>query len=156
MRLLPCCMNAALRYNRSGIRCMSRSTLAMDKKSGLILYAHGARNPRWAEPFRRLRDLVARKAPDSVVMLAFLDYLEPDLAAVARQLSAQGIEQARLVPMFFGRGGHLRNDLPKQLEVARKAAPGLAFTVTESAGESEAVLEALAAFAIHAPAQAAG
>lgn len=156
MRLLPRCMNAALRYNRSRIRCMSRSAPAMDKKSGLILYVHGARDPRWAEPFRRLRDLVARQAPDSAVMLAFLDYLEPDLATVARQLSALGIEQARLVPMFFGRGGHLRDDLPKQLELASQAAPALAVTVTEAAGESEAVLDALAAFAIHAPGQAAG
>lgn len=120
---------------------------------GLILYVHGARDPRWAEPFRRLRELVERKATDCVVMLAFLDYLEPDLATVARQLSAQRIAQARVVPMFFGRGSHLRDDLPKQLQLARQAAPAIALTVTEAAGESEAVLEALATFAVYAPGQ---
>jgi sirohydrochlorin cobaltochelatase len=125
----------------------------MSNRSGLILYVHGARDPRWAEPFRRLRELVARKATDCVVMLAFLDYLEPDLATVARQLSAQRIARARVVPMFFGRGGHLRDDLPKQLQLARQAAPALALTFTEAAGESEAVLEALATFAVHAPGQ---
>ncbi|HEX6793819.1 MAG TPA: CbiX/SirB N-terminal domain-containing protein [Casimicrobiaceae bacterium] len=125
----------------------------MSNASGLILYVHGARDPRWAEPFRRLRELVAGQATDCIVMLAFLDYLQPDLATVARQLSAQGIARARVVPMFFGRGGHLRDDLPKQLQLARQAAPALAFTVTEPAGESETVLGALAAFAIHAPGQ---
>jgi sirohydrochlorin cobaltochelatase len=125
----------------------------MSNHSGLILYVHGARDVRWAEPFRRLREIVALKATDCVVMVAYLDYLQPDLATVARQLSARGIVQARIVPMFFGRGGHLRNDLPKQLQLARQAAPAIAFTVTEAAGESEAVLDALAAFALHAPGQ---
>jgi len=125
----------------------------MSNRSGLILYVHGARDPRWAEPFRRLRDIVSLKATDCVVMLAFLDYLQPDLATVARELSSQGIANARIVPMFFGRGGHLRDDLPKQLELAKRSAPALAFTITRAAGESEAVLEALAAFALDAPGQ---
>jgi sirohydrochlorin cobaltochelatase len=54
--------------------------------------------------------------------------------------------------MFFGRGGHLRDDFPRQLEAARKAAPSLAFVVTQAAGESEQVQDALAEFALEAPA----
>jgi sirohydrochlorin cobaltochelatase len=52
--------------------------------------------------------------------------------------------------MFFGRGGHLRDDFPRQLEKARARVPQVGFDVTEAAGESEQVLDALATFALGA------
>jgi sirohydrochlorin cobaltochelatase len=123
----------------------------MRSSDGLILYVHGARDPRWAEPFERLRDkLAARHA--GPVTLAFLEHGTPDLAGAAQRLAAEGVERLRVVPMFFGRGGHLREDFPRQLQAARSRAPTVEFDVTEAAGESDAVLEALAAFALEAPA----
>jgi len=118
--------------------------------SGLILYVHGARDPRWATPFVRLRDRVAALAPHCVVVLAYLEHMTPDLATAAATMAARGIVRVRVVPMFFGRGGHLREDFPKQLRAAHTAAPGVTFEVTQAAGESEQVLDALAGFALHA------
>jgi sirohydrochlorin cobaltochelatase len=118
---------------------------------GVILYVHGARDPRWAEPFERLRDKVAARHPGPV-SLAFLEHGTPDLAAAAQQMAVEGVERVRVVPMFFGRGGHLRQDFPRQLDAARATVPAMAFDVTEAAGESEAVLDALSAFALGAPA----
>src|SRR5690242_18092323 len=123
----------------------------MGESEAIILYVHGARESRWAEPFVRLRERVAAKAPQRVVEIAFLDYMSPDLVTAARRLSSQGVARIRIVPMFFGRGGHLRDDFPRQLDAARAAAPGIAFEVTEAAGESDAVLEVLATFAVDAP-----
>jgi sirohydrochlorin cobaltochelatase len=123
----------------------------MSRRDGVILYVHGARDPRWAEPFARLRERVAARAPERVVEVAFLDHLQPDLAGAARRLAARGVTHVRVVPMFFGRGGHLRDDLPRQLETAREAAPGVVFEVTQAAGESDEVLDALAKFALDAP-----
>lgn len=123
----------------------------MSRSEGIILYVHGARDSRWAEPFVRLRERVAARAPQRMVAIAFLDYISPDLVTAVRQLSAQGVARIRIVPMFFGRGGHLREDFPRQLDAARAAAPGVTFEVTEAAGESDAVLEVLAAFALDAP-----
>ena len=122
----------------------------MSGSEAIVLYVHGARDARWAEPFLRLRERVAAKVPQRVVAIAFLDYMSPDLATAVRQLSAQGVAHIRIVPMFFGRGGHLRDDFPKQLEAARAVASGITFEVTEAAGESDAVLEALATFAVDA------
>ena len=117
---------------------------------GLILYVHGARDPRWAEPFMRLRDMVAARHAGPV-SLAFLEHGAPTLSEAAVQMAAEGVARVRVVPMFFGRGGHLREDFPRQLDVARAAVPLLPFDVTEAAGESATVLEALAAFATQAP-----
>jgi sirohydrochlorin cobaltochelatase len=119
----------------------------MASAQGLILYVHGARDPRWAEPFLRLREKVAARVPGPVV-LAFLEHGTPTLAAAAAALASQGVTTVRVVPLFFGRGGHLREDMPKQLVAAQVAAPGVTFDVTEAAGENESVLEALASFAL--------
>jgi sirohydrochlorin cobaltochelatase len=119
----------------------------MAAAAGLILYVHGARDPRWAEPFLRLREKVAARAPGPVV-LAFLEHGTPSLAAAAAALASLGVTSVRVVPLFFGRGGHLREDMPKQLVAAQAAAPGVTFDVTEAAGENESVLEALASFAL--------
>lgn len=122
----------------------------------IVLFVHGARDPRWAGPFEQLRENLAARAPDAHVVLAFLEHGRPTLPQAAVALAAKGARTVRVVPLFFGRGGHLREDFPEQLAQARAAAPGLAFEVTEAAGESEVVQEALARFALEAPATRAG
>src|SRR5579862_1309913 len=117
-------------------------------QTGLVLFAHGARDPRWAEPFEQLRDRVAAMAPGQIVVLAFLEHLSPDLPAAVAAMAREGVDRVRVVPLFFGRGGHLREDFPKQLEKARGACPSVSFEVTEAAGENDVVQAALAAFAL--------
>ena len=115
---------------------------------GIVLFAHGARDSRWAEPFEMLRERVQARRPDLDVVLAFLEHMTPDLAGAVAALAARGVRHVRIVPMFFGRGGHLRNDFPLHVARAKAAAPGVAFEVTEAAGEDSAVIDALADFAL--------
>jgi len=121
--------------------------------SGLILFAHGARDPRWAEPFERLRDKVRARTDGIPVTLAFLEHLPPGLAEAASDMAAQGVRRIRIVPMFFGRGGHLRDDFPRQFDAVKARLPEVRFEVTLAAGEDEGVLDALAAFATEALSQ---
>ena len=122
----------------------------MPEIRGLLLFVHGARDPRWAEPFERLRARIRERHPELPVTLAFLEHLAPDLATAAAELVAAGATRIKVVPLFFGRGGHLREDLPRQLAAARARVPGIPFDVTDAAGEDETVLDALAAFALDA------
>ena len=41
----------------------------------MILFAHGARDPAWATPFERLRQLIRDILPDATVSLAFLELI---------------------------------------------------------------------------------
>lgn len=116
--------------------------------TGLILYAHGARDPRWAEPLLHLRDRIASRAPSLPVAVAFLEHMAPDLEQAAVAMAANGIDRIRIVPMFFGRGGHLREDLPRQIAAVRARLQTVRFDTAEAAGESESVLEALTVFAL--------
>ena len=89
----------------------------------------------------------ARK-PHVPATLAFLEHMPPDLPTAARDLAARGVRRISIVPLFFGRGGHLRSDFPAHLEAARAAAPGVEFDVAQAAGEDPAVIEALADFVV--------
>lgn len=117
-------------------------------KPAMILLAHGARDPRWSEPFQRVADRVRAGASDLLVEMAYLEHLAPDIAEAARRLAARGARQIRVVPLFFGRGGHLREDVPRQLAAAAAALPGVTLDLALPAGEDDAVIDALAAFCV--------
>ena len=116
--------------------------------AGIVLFAHGARDRRWAEPFEQLRERMQARRPDLSIELAFLEHLPPDLAEAAVAMAARGVRKVRIVPLFFGRGGHLRNDFPLHVARAQAAAPAIAFEIIEAAGEDPAVIDALADFAL--------
>jgi sirohydrochlorin cobaltochelatase len=112
---------------------------------GLILLAHGARDPRWAEPFVRLERKVAAARPGALVGLAYLEAMAPDLHTAADQLVAAGCRSLRIVPLFLGQGGHVREDIPRLTTALAARHPGVAIEVTVAIGEDEAVLDEIAA-----------
>ena len=115
---------------------------------GVILFGHGARDPRWAEPFVRLRDVVATRSPDAVVTLAYLELMAPDLDAAADALLAAGCTTLAIVPIFFGQGSHLRRDLPAKVDALRARLPTVDVTVAVAAGEDDAVIAAVADYCV--------
>jgi len=114
----------------------------------IILFAHGARDERWAEPFTRIVSKVRAGAPGLVVELAYLEHLEPSLEQAARRLAKLGAKSIVIVPVFLGRGGHMRVDAPRLIAAARAGLPGVAIVMAPSAGEDDAVIDALAAYCV--------
>jgi sirohydrochlorin cobaltochelatase len=117
---------------------------------GLILFGHGARDPRWAEPFVRLRDAVAARRPDAIVTLAYLELMTPDLDTAADALLAAGCTTLSIVPIFFGQGSHLRRDLPAIVDALRTRLPTIDVTVAVAVGEDDAVIAAVADYCVRA------
>ncbi|KIF82350.1 sirohydrochlorin chelatase [Noviherbaspirillum autotrophicum] len=117
-------------------------------KRALILFAHGARDPRWAEPFRRLQQLTQAQAPDVTVSLAFLELMSPRLPELVAQLVQEGCGELTVVPVFFGQGGHVLRDLPLMIEQLRQAYPGLVLKSAQAVGEDAEVLGAIARYCI--------
>ena len=114
----------------------------------LVLFAHGARDARWREPFDRLQQKVAAALPGCEVRLAFLELMTPALPDALADLAARGVSDATVVPVFLGQGGHLRRDLPALLDQCRQAHPGLRIPCATAAGEADAVLDAMAAYCV--------
>ena len=46
---------------------------------GLILFAHGARDPRWAAPFEDMAARLRARRPALALRLAYLEFMAPDL-----------------------------------------------------------------------------
>ena len=119
-------------------------------RPAIILFAHGARDPRWAEPFLRVAERVRSAAPDLALEVAYLEHLEPNLAEAARRLASRGATAIRVVPLFVGRGGHLRVEVPRLVAEVVAAMPGLPIDLALPAGDDDAVIDALAAFCVRA------
>jgi sirohydrochlorin cobaltochelatase len=118
-------------------------------RRGLILFAHGARDARWAQPFEAIAAAVRERAPDLRVRLAFLELMTPDLASAADALVAEGTTGIDVLPLFLGTGGHIRRDLPALVDSLRQRHPSLDIHLHAAAGEAASVQ---AAFAEHAAA----
>ena len=109
----------------------------------IILFGHGARDSRWREPFDRLAALWRDQHPGTPVELAFLEMMQPSLEEAVAGLSAKGATDLVVVPVFFGQGGHLRNDFPVLLEECRGKFPDIRLSATPAVGEDLAVLQAI-------------
>jgi sirohydrochlorin cobaltochelatase len=115
---------------------------------GILLFAHGARDSRWAEPFQRVAARLQDQAPELPLELAFLEFMTPDLTEAARRLAARGATSISVVPLFLGQGGHLRSGLPELVARAMAQLPGVRIEVGAAAGEDPGVVAALAQYAL--------
>ena len=115
---------------------------------GVLLFAHGARDPRWALPFEavaeRLRARASDTSPPLQVALSFLEFMQPTLVEAGSALAEAGCLAVEVVPLFLGAGGHVRKDLPALLDTLRGLHPQVVWTLRPAVGESAEVIEAMA------------
>ena len=115
---------------------------------GIVLFAHGARDPEWSAPFRRIAARLRAARPDLPVQLAFLELMQPALADAVAGMAADGIKRITLVPLFLAQGGHLKEDLPRLLDDIRRSHPGVTIDVSQAIGDSEVLTAAIADWAL--------
>jgi sirohydrochlorin cobaltochelatase len=113
-------------------------------KQGLLLFAHGARDPRWALPFEAVAQRVRAVQPGLEVTLAYLEFMQPDVAAAGAALAAAGCARVDVVPLFLGAGGHVRKDLPRLVAELRERHAGVVWRLHPAVGELDAVIAAMA------------
>jgi len=112
----------------------------------IVLFGHGASDVRWREPFDRLTSLWRAQHPEVLVELAFLELMQPSLeGAIACHITA-GASDIVVVPVFFGQGGHIRNDFTVLLNSCQEKFPSVKLSATLAVGEDEAVLQAIVDF----------
>jgi sirohydrochlorin cobaltochelatase len=116
----------------------------------LILFGHGARDSRWREPFDRLAELWHTQHFSTPVEVAFLEMMQPSLEEAVTALAAKGAAHITIVPVFFGQGGHLRNDFPVLLQACQEKFPAVSLSATLAVGEDLAVLQAIVDFGARA------
>ena len=113
---------------------------------GLVLFAHGARDPQWAEPFAQIRDRVRASRPEYPIELAFLELMTPTLEEAIASVIAEGALAVTVFPLFMAQGGHLKQDLPRILEAIRASHPHIPIALEPPIGEVPEILAAIAAW----------
>jgi sirohydrochlorin cobaltochelatase len=117
----------------------------MNPTTGILLFAHGARDPAWARPFEAVAAaLRARAARPDQVGLAFLEFMQPGLVDGGSALVAAGCTQVTVVPLFLGAGGHVRKDLPLLMDQLRERHADVSWTLSPAVGESDLLVQAMA------------
>ncbi|WP_369907505.1 sirohydrochlorin chelatase [Limnohabitans sp. Hippo3] len=122
----------------------------MTSQTGVILFAHGSRDPLWRLPIDAVAEDMTRRWPHMSVACAFLELTTPDLATTVEALMMQGKTHLRIVPMFLGVGRHAREDLPQLVSELTEAYPQVQFELLPSIGEHPAMTRLMADIAANA------
>ena len=119
------------------------------QRSALILFAHGARDPEWAAPIRKLQARVSAQRPDLAVEVAFLELTAPLLPEAIENLVARHCREIAIVPVFLAQGGHLKKDVPRLIETMKERFPGVTFDLWPALGDADPILDAISAWIVN-------
>ena len=119
---------------------------------GIVLFAHGSRDPLWRAPIEHIATLIRELDPKTQVRCAYLEMATPDLPSAVDEMAQLGLRSLLVLPIFLGMGKHLRQDLPALIETLRRKHPQIVLQVAASVGENQEVLRAIARSAVQAPA----
>lgn len=106
-------------------------------KKGLIVLAHGSRNPKVPD---EMNSLLVRLRKESQCLgfarteAAFLELINPNLNEVARQLIADEIKKIVILPYFLMMGNHVSRDIPNQIEALSSEFPDVRFELLDYFG----------------------
>ena len=123
--------------------------MANAKKSALVLFAHGARDAQWSEPFRAMQKAVAGRRPGLAVELAFLEIMQPSLGDCVARLASDGHQRIVIAPLFLALGGHLKKDLPRLLKDLGAKHPAADISVLPPIGEVTELLNAISEWLVN-------
>lgn len=116
--------------------------------AGVVLFAHGSRDPAWRAPIEAVAARMRELAPGTPVCCAYLELSTPDLPSAVEALLQDGVEAITVWPMFLGTGRHAREDLPRLMEQLRARHARVRFTLRPAIAEHPDVLQAMACAAL--------
>lgn len=126
--------------------------MTVSTRVGVVVFAHGSRDPQWREPVEAVAHRIAHSRPDVRVVCAYLESCAPDLQSAVADLEQQGVCAVRVLPVFLGLGKHLREDLPQLRQSLRNTFPAITFEWLPAVGEDERLTRLLANMALeHLP-----
>ena len=123
-------------------------TLTTPIDRGIVLFAHGSRDPLWRLPIEAVASQISKLEPDALVRCAYLEICTPSLLEAAADLISSGARQLRVFPLFLGVGKHAREDLPLLIAEVRAAHPDVPIELLPAAGEYDQMTKLMADIAM--------
>ena len=117
-------------------------------KTAILLMAHGSRIPEANDAVREIADTVRKMTGFDIVEVSFREQHPPNIQQGIDACVAQGAERIILMPYFLYMGAHVQEDLPEEMEQARRRYPRVEFAMGRHLGVhrklAEVVVERIA------------
>lgn len=97
---------------------LSTQVLFAKDKLGLLIIAHGAPMQQWNKPVLELENSVRllmekqQNDPFVSVHVALMEFNEPSINTVVKEMEKEGVEQIYAIPLFIAPSGHSLYDIP--------------------------------------------
>jgi sirohydrochlorin cobaltochelatase len=117
-------------------------------KSGIILFAHGSRDPLWHKPMDAVALRVKALSPNLQVLCAYLEHSTPTLNRAVQTLVDAQVTCIQVLPVLIGVGKHAREDLPALVDAMREQHPQIRIDLQKAVGEHPQMIQLLADIAL--------
>lgn len=109
----------------------------------VLLIAHGTREPRGNDEATAVARALAQRSGRNV-RLCFLEHAEPGIPDAIAALHAEGVRSLIALPLILTAAGHVKNDIPAAISLARARFPDLDITIAGHLGAHAALIAILA------------
>ena len=92
----------------------------------ILIVGHGSRDPEGVQEFLQLVDLCAHMEPKRIVEGGFLEFARPTIQEGIDRCVERGAQVISIVPGVLMAAGHAKNDIPSEVQAARRRHPNIA------------------------------
>lgn len=110
-------------------------------KTAILLMAHGSRIPEANSAVHEIAAMVKQMTGYDIVEVSFREQHSPNIQKGIDACVAQGAERILLVPYFLYMGAHVLEDLPAELEEAKKRYPNVEMAMGKHLGVHKRLAE---------------
>jgi sirohydrochlorin cobaltochelatase len=107
----------------------------------LLIAAHGSRDPAGVEEFWAMADAWRKLRPDRLQSEGFLEFARPTIGQAIDELVDRGASRIVVVPAMLMAAGHVKNDVPSEVQEGRLRHPKVAFHMARALDIHPSLLE---------------
>ena len=113
----------------------------------LVIVAHGSRRQASNDEVRDLSSRIENITGQQFrkVKAAFLELAEPSIPNGIQQCIDEGAEEIVVFPYFLSAGRHVVEDIPSEIDIARKSNPEIKIEIAPYLGSMDGIVDLIAA-----------
>lgn len=96
-------------------------------KPAILIVGHGSRDVEGTREFTRMVELLAHQDPARIVECGFLEFAQPVIQDSIDRCVERGAQVVAVLPGMLMGAGHAKNDIPSEVQEARRRYPDIAF-----------------------------